>query len=326
MNIKVIYSAGGDFAKGIDEKITDDETIEVAQKVTAALNQLGHSAESFKVTPSKIKDIKNIKADVIFNLCEWTGKDSHFGIEVLHELERRKIPYTGPTAESDLISCSKISMKRMFDKFNIPTPNWVWVDPSDSKEVITKKIDRLPLPVIVKPAYEHCGVGINYKSVIKNKVALTKKIISLLKKYNEPIVVEEFIDGREFTITVLKNSTVHVFPPAEVIFNTKNPIKVLSFEAKWHSGTDTYSSKILEEKNLGNILKDESRKIFNNIVKKGYVRIDFRVRNNKAYALEFNVLPSLLPEDCYGLTVSTEAEGWSFNKLVDEIAQAASTK
>lgn len=323
MDIKVIYSSGGDFSNSNDQKVTDVETVRVAKKVVRVLKTSGHTARLMKIEPKKIKTVAKIKADVVFNLCEWTGKDSHLGIEVLKELETQKIPYTGATSESDLLSCSKIAMKEMFNKHKILTPKWVSFIPGDTKKTINQKISKLSFPIIVKPAFEHCGVGINYKSVIRTKKDSIRRVEKMLSDYGEPIVVEEFIEGREFTTTVIKNHEVHIFPPAEVIFNTKHQDKVLSFETKWHQGKDTYGSKILEGGDLSDGLKKSSKKIFDKLVKKGYVRIDFRVRGKKIYVLEFNVNPSLLPEECYGLTVSTEAAGWNFEKLVNEITNAA---
>ena len=325
MNIKVIYSSGGEFSAGGDKKVTDDETIKVAKKVVKALKGSGHLAKMMKISPEKVKLINKITADAVFNLCEWTGKDSHLGIEVLKRLEDQKIPYTGATSESDLLSCSKIAMKEMFDKYKILTPNWVSVMPGEPKNKVYQKVNKLSFPIIIKPAFEHCGIGIGYNSVIRTKRGFTEEVMKALSKFNEPVVVEEFIEGREFTTTIIKNHEVHVFPPAEVIFNTKNQNKILSFETKWHQGKDSYGAKILEKNSLSENLKKKSKKIFNKLVKKGYVRIDFRVRNKNIYALEFNVNPSLLPEECYGLTASTEAAGWSFEKLVNEIANSAAT-
>lgn len=325
LNVKVIFSSGGKFYKNREQKIADDETGDGAKQVADALIKAGYFAEIVKVTPSSIGLIKNINADTVFNLCEWSGRDYPLAVRVLKILEKGHIPYTGADSKSYQWCSDKISMKKMFDRLGIPTPAWTFVNPNDAKSDIIKKVDRLSLPIIVKPAYEHCGIGIDYKSVIRSKKDSVKKIVRLLRSYKEPVIIEEFIEGREFTTSVLKNHSLHVFPPAEVRFHTKNRNKLLSFATKWLETGNTYSSSVLKDAFLSGSLKRISKKIFTKMDCKGYIRIDLRMDNKKKkmYVLEVNINPSIWPEDCYGLTVSTEAEGWKFERLVDEIARAA---
>lgn len=325
LKVKVIFSSGGKFNKNREQQIADGETGDGAKQVADALMKSGHAAEVIKVTPASIYRVKNIDADAVFNLCEWSGRDYPLAIKVLKILEKGNIPYTGADSKSYEWCCDKISMKKMFDRLRIATPAWTFITPEDGKSDIIQKVEKLSLPIIVKPAYEHCGIGIDYKSVIRSKNDSAKKITKLLRSYKEPVIVEEYIEGREFTTSLLKNHTLHVFPPAEVKFKTKNRNKLLSFATKWLETGNAYSSTILQDAFLSDVLKKISKKIFRKMGCKGYVRIDFRMdaEKKKLYALEVNINPSIWPEDCYGLTVSTEAEGWKFEKLVDEIAKAA---
>lgn len=325
MEFKVIFSSGGKYNKGSDQKLADEDTRDCARKVVGALIQKGHDAEIVKVTPSKINNVNKLKADAVFNLCEWSGRDYPLGVDVLKRLEKNRIPYTGADSKSYEWCCDKISMKHLFNKFKIPTPPWTSVNSEDTKEVIIKKISSLKFPIIGKPAYEHCAIGIDKKAVIHSRKDAAKKIYDLVKKYNQPVLVEEFISGREFTMTVLKNHTLHIFPPAEIIFKTKNKDKFISFESQWIDERMTYGSQILSDKVLSLYLKRLSRRIFLKLECKGYVRIDMRVRGQEVYVLEVNINPGLTPYESYGLTVSTEAAGWTFDKLVNEIAISAIT-
>jgi D-alanine-D-alanine ligase len=325
MDVKVIFSSGGKFNKNPDQKIADSETVDGAKQIVNALIQSGHAAKILKITPTKIASVKKIRADAVFNLCEWSGRDYPLGVNVLKTLEEKGLPFTGADSKSYEWCCDKFEMKKMFDKFGIPTPKWTSVTPSDTKKVINNKVDKLRFPVIIKPAYEHCAIGIDKKSVVHSKKYVAKKIIKLFQKYQEPVLVEEFIEGREFTITVLKNHRLHIFPPAEIIFNTKSRDKFLSFKSQWIDDRQPYASKIVYNKNLTETLKNISKKIFLKMGCKGYVRIDIRVRNQKIYVLEVNINPGLSPHENYGLTVSTRAAGWTFDKLINEIATAAVT-
>ena len=123
MNIKVIYSSGGKYNKETQQKIADDYTPSDAKRIVDALQVSGHAAEAYKVTPSKIKSVKKINADAVFNLCEWSGRDYPLGVNVLKALEEVKLPYTGGDSKSYEWCCDKITMKKMFDDLKIPTSN-----------------------------------------------------------------------------------------------------------------------------------------------------------------------------------------------------------
>lgn len=323
MDIKVIYSSGGKYNKSRQQKIADGETVDDAKLVVAALIKKGHSAETVKITPSKIGAVKDLRADAIFNLVEWSGKDYPLAVKVLKYMEAGKIPFTGADSKSYEWCCDKISMKSMFDQLKITTPAWTSINSKNTKEEIEDKIGKIPFPIIIKPAYEHCAIGIDSKSVIHKRKGALGKILKLLDTYREPVLVEQFIKGREFTVTVLKNHNLHVFPPAEIIFKTKNPENILSFQSQWIDEQAPYTSKIVKQKELAANLKKVAKEAFLKMSCRGYIRVDMRMDKKKVYVLEVNINPDIAPTSYYGLTVSTEAAGWNFNKLINEIANAA---
>lgn len=323
MNIKVIYSFGGKYNKNSEQKLADAETVDAAKRVATALKRNGHQADTIRITPDKIDTVKQIKTDAVFNLVEWSGRDYPLAVKVLKNLENSNIPFTGADSKSYEWCCNKIAMKKMLDKLKIPSPKWTSVKPGDTVTTIEKKVNRLTFPIIIKPAFEHCAIGINSRSVIHTKKNFTIKIRKLLKIYKEPVLVEEFINGREFTTTVINNHKLRIFPPAEVLVKSKSPDKILSFKAKWTDSNESYKSVILKDKPLTLQLIELSKKTFKRMNCRSYVRIDFRMDDKKLYVLEVNINPSIWPEECYGLTVSTEAAGWDFNKLVKEIASSA---
>ncbi len=321
MNIKVIFSSGGKFNKNPDQQLADKDTYVAAKKISEALSNVGHSTELVKITPSQVNIVKKLETDVVFNLCEWSGKDYHLGVKVLKSLESKNTPYTGADSKSYDWCCNKVAMKKMFDTFKIPTPSWVEVNPSDNARTILQKIGALKYPLIVKPAYEHCAIGIDENSILKTQKDAIKKIKTLCASYNEPLLVEEFIYGREFNVTVFKNHRLHIFPPSEIVFPKVNK-GFLFFSNKWSEKSD-YTVSIEQDKKIINKLKAISRRAFLRMGCKGYVRIDFRVAGDRFYILEVNVNPSIDPHPEYALTASTEAKGWSFERLVHEITTSA---
>lgn len=123
-----------------------------------------------------IKKIKNLKTDFVFNLVEWAGKNYKLGIEVINELEKTRLPYSGSNAWGFELSSNKKIMKKEMDKQSIKTPKWFVVDQLGSFPVI-----QLNYPVIIKPVAEHCGIGIGQDSICNNNQEIRNKIQTIIK-------------------------------------------------------------------------------------------------------------------------------------------------
>ena len=206
--ICVLYNKPEDLHDGSDMD-TQNSAIDAAD----VLRSEGYEVSLLGIGLDEVPKVKNINDDLVFNLVEWTGKNIDKGTQVIKLLEKKGIPFTGSGSWGFMLSSDKVQMKKEMAKHKIPTP-------------------QLKFPVIVKPAYEHCGIGITQNSIARNEADLRFMIHDLRIKYKQPVIAEEFIKGRELHVTMLeKNGRPWVLPPAEVIFN--NPDAVLSYEMKW---------------------------------------------------------------------------------------------
>ena len=97
-------------------------------------------------------------------------------------------------------------------------------------------------PAIVKPMNEHCSMGITQDSVVINQAELTKRISFVLDQYSQPALVEDFIDGREFHVSIWGNETLTVLPVAEMDFSFFGDAKdrLCNFDAKFIPGSEHY--------------------------------------------------------------------------------------
>ena len=182
-------------------------------------------------------------------------------------------------------------------------------------------------PMIVKPAYEHCGIGITQDSIVKNESELRLKTQDLKMKYKQPVIAEEFIQGRELHVTVLeKNGRPWVLPPAEVIF--EKPGAVLSYEMKWNAKSPEYTQAHMEPAILNSNLKSQISKIAKTCyVKLGgrdYPRLDMRVRGSEVFVLEINNNPGLDFDTDAGMGVSARLAGFkTYSGLLKHIVENA---
>lgn len=242
----------------------------------------------------QLRDLKKKKFDIFINLCEGYLDWSVPSIDVIYCLDLLNLPYTGPDAL--LYDPSKELMKYVAYCCGINTPAYIKVSDENANEHISSK---LKFPLFIKPAHAGDSLGIDDDSLIKNENKLSGKINTLLKEYDE-ILVEEYIDGREFTVLVAANagsSDCTAYTPLEFVFPEGKKFKTYSLKtSELHKECNLpCKDEILSKK-----LKDAALKIFKEFNGVGYARMDFRVNDKKeVFFLEINFTCSVFYEDGY---------------------------
>ncbi len=303
---------------------TQDELDVLDQRdlVKEACQKLGYDVTSMTVGDDIQKDLKKVQAknpDIVFNLVEssWgKGELLYFAPAVLNSF---KIPYTGVPLDALFVSTNKVLAKKLMRLFHLPTADFFSIDE------ITK-LDKSKT-YIVKPIWEEASVGIDTDSVFKlNETEKLKKLTQLSSSH---YFIEEYIDGREFNVSILADKNgLEVLPPAEMIFSSffDNKPKVVGYKAKWDENSDEFkqtnrSFGTLEtNKPLKNRILEvcsESWKAFN---LHGYARIDFRVdKNDNLYILEINGNPCIAPDS--GFVAAINYAGYNNEKMIERILE-----
>lgn len=303
--------------------VADFDTEKSANLVCGGL-QKNYNAEVFGIHKNEIYKVKDIKADFVFNLVEWSGLDSQLGCEVINSFEEMSLPYSGSNAWGYELSCDKRKMKKLMLENNILTPNWFVVDSKSSFPA-----ELINFPAIVKPAIEHCGIGIDQASVVGNDGALRVKCDKLLEQFNYPVLVEEYIDGREIHVTILeKDGEPWVLPPAEVFFDKKPGfIPILSYDAKWNEDSDEYGMSKLDIARLGSGLENKINKIatdcYTKLGGRDYPRLDIRIKDNEIFVLEINNNPGIDFDAQSGIGASARAAGFDWESFLKHIVDNA---
>ena len=197
------------------------------------------------------------------------------------------------------------------------------------KEIPEKINPEIKYPVIVKPAYEDASVGIENESIVTNTEALKRRIEYVFKHFDQAALVEEFIEGREFNVSVIGDLKPKVLPISEIDFS-KMPdhlYNIVSYQAKWDPHHESYHktipvcpakiSKSLEEK-----LKQTAISAFKIMGTRDYARVDMRVTNNEEiFVLEVNPNPDLT--EGAGFMRSAHAAGMSYAQALKKIVMLA---
>ena len=211
--------------------------------------------------------------DLAFILVHGRGGEDGF---LQNFLDKINIPYTGTNALSSKIGMNKISTKRIWQRSNICSPNFVEFN-NNFEEIL-----NLSKKVVVKPASEGSSYGI---SIIENNLASLINAIEDAKKFDEEILIEEYVQGNELTVSIIGN---HAYSPLEIIPNSD----YYDFDAKYNQKDTIYKKAALEEKREI-FLKKEAIKCFEAIGCSGWGRIDLIDDGSDFYFLELNTVPGM---------------------------------
>jgi len=188
---------------------------------------------------------------------------------------------------------------------------------------------HLDFPVIIKPVHEDGGIGISGSSVVHGEVSLRKKVKEILTLYKQPALVEEFIDGREVSVSVIGNGKeIEVLPLFELVFNFPPGVpKIRSYESKWIEDSMEFKQTLhkvpaeIDKKTAAQIRK-EAIKAFKLTGCQDYARIDFRLKGNKPYVLEVNPNPCLYPVDAT-IVFCAKAAGYTYDEIILKLFEIA---
>ncbi len=308
------------------EKNSADD-LDVLVQVEAVKNSLEHLGNEVSLVGVDLnlerfaKQISEINPDLVFNLVEAINGVEMYMHFIPTILEKQNIPFTGTSAEALFTTTDKILTKRLLNIYEIQTPNWATLDNLDKK--------NFQMPVIIKPIYTDASVGLDDNSIIYNRNILKNEFTKRSEKYGK-CFMEEFIEGREFNISILDTDEgVKVLPIAEIRFEDypEGKAKIVNYDAKWKENSFEYSHTVRHfdfeecDKILLKELENVTLKCWKKFNLRGYARVDFRVdKNNNIYVLEINSNPGIAPDS--GFFAASHQYGWDYNKMIETISKS----
>ncbi|MBN2527190.1 MAG: ATP-grasp domain-containing protein [Deltaproteobacteria bacterium] len=288
----------------VDNSSSPDELDVLAQvdAVSNALDSLDFLPVPLAVTlnleetASRLKELNPYCAFNLFESVESTGRFITFAPAVLDHL---RIPYTGAGTSEIFVTTSKVLTKERLMHMGLPTPRWTTIDN------ILKEPEAFPFPCIVKPIFEDASVGLDSDSVCHDLTTLKQRMNEYSGNIDE-LFVEEFVDGREFNISILASPQgPEVMPHAEIQFLNfpKELPRMVGYRAKWDEQsfeaqhTVRRFQKTEKDKALVSAMTEISLDCWQTFNLRGYARVDFRVRaNGQPEVLEINANPCISPD------------------------------
>lgn len=302
----------------LEERLKEDEqkrkTVEEIKKI---LSQK-YDCITLVADDNIISQLKAENVDLVFNLCNGIQGNSKLA-QLPALLEFANIPYTGSSISGHSLAINKIYSSAIFKASNIPTPKFMPI-------YNIKQLENLDIkfPILVKPNDEGSSRGIHQDSLVFNIDSLVEKVREKLNIYNPPIMLNEYIEGREFSVGIIGNGEdITVLPIQEVDLSNlpDNFKKFYSFEVKTY-----YKHRTVYH--IPPRLKDEEEKLITSTAKEAYnalglrdyARVDIILKDGVAYVLEVNSLPGLMKgtSSLYRMAEATDLgyEGLIF-KIVD---------
>jgi len=315
---------------------SEAEVLFTVEQVCTALAPKGHVVSRAAVgrDPNAIADhIRRFTPDVVFNLFEGipsSDEGDHGDTEacVVGLLDWLGVPCTGCSARALTLARDKPLSKRVLQGAGLPTPGFFTADgPADPR------LDDPPLrwPLIAKPADQDASVGIEQDSVVTDGRALRRQVAQLFERFAGPVLVEEYIAGRELTMGVVDVPALgglRALPPSEYEFDVADGAwPIITYDAKWNARSDAYRLTPYHEvasvaPELVSRLADLALRCFRVMELRDYGRVDFRVTpRGEPFILEVNPNPDLNPTA--GIAGVLNAVGLSYADLIGGLVEKA---
>ncbi|HSB89739.1 MAG TPA: hypothetical protein VLD63_06910 [Anaerolineales bacterium] len=297
------------------------------ENLTAQLRDLGHPVTPVVVSNDDVAAAlaeHDPAAHIVFNWCEELPNVPRSDARVARTLERLGYTYTGATSAVLAASWDKPRVKRTLEACGLPTP-------SGRVYTTAEADDWASFPAIVKPAWEHCSVGVDRGAVVLTPDELRLRVGQVLQEYGQPALVEDFIDGREFRVCLWGNGTLDALPVAEMGFSAFDDVRdrLCVYDAKFDPDSRHFHDiQLLLPAPLA---EDDRRRLwevalpgYRAIGCRDYGRLDLRLRGDTFYILDVNPNPDLAHDG--SLIVGAEELGYTQADVVSRLVNLAAAR
>ncbi len=309
MTAKVAVLMGG-------RSLERDISLKSGHRVSDALEEKGYSVIQLDIDENLVDRLRSEYIDLVYIALH--GKYGEDGT-IQELLEILDIPYTGPGVYSSIVSFDKILSTRIFWMNGIRIPKFFALGKGTLEELGGSKamkevIAEIGLPLVVKPSAQGSSLGIKFA---RQPEEVAEAIVHALS-YDQKVILEEYIEGTEISVSVFGNNPPKPLPVVEIV-----PKKdFFDFESMYTLGmTDYYVPARLAEKKLKEV-SDIALKIFNLLQCRDLIRVDMIIgKDSVPYVLENNTSPGMTQTSL--VPMAAEASGISFPDLCDQLVQMA---
>jgi len=328
VRVVVLYHESGEEAT-----VEDRDVLVQRDAVSDALKRLGHQTSCLSCTldlATAKQQLIALAPDLVFNLVESLGGTDRLMVLATMLLDALHIPYTGTQTDAILATSNKLTAKLLLHEAGLPTPVWLPTNvafrSAKGAFVCGANNDER---WILKPVLEHASFAMDDDAVVaaNDTLDLEGKLRDRERQIGRPLFAEQFIEGREFNLSMLNGQ---VLPPAEIDFSSFPPNKprIVGHQAKWdqdsfesqqtprHFEFPTTDATLLER------VSALALKCWQLFDLSGYARVDFRVDcEGQPWILEINANPCLSPDA--GFVAAVSQAGITYDEAIQRIIESS---
>ena len=295
---------------------------EVEEEVVDGLTKLGHEPTLHQLDGSlkSLHALPKLDCDILFNLSESFGGNDTADYNIAAYLELVGKPFTGTGSHGLMLAQDKSVAKKIFAFHGISTP--VFARSFRGRLAFSHE---LHFPVIVKPMREDGSIGIEFNAVVSSIKELMERIDWLHEQFDSPILIEEYVEGREMYVGVLGNENPEALPVIELDLSKlpEGTPRIAAAEVKWGKGTKAYrDTKSIVATDLSEetaaLLQSTAVAAYQALELRDYGRVDMRLKaDGTVSVIEVNPNPWLASRA--ELAQAARKAGRTYNQLIEEI-------
>ena len=299
---------------------------EVEDEVAETLGKLGHDATLHVLDGStkSLHALARADCDLIFNLAESFAGNDTADYCIASYLELLSKRFTGSGSHGLLFAQDKAVAKKILEFHGIHTPVFA--------RSFRGRLDfshDLAFPVIVKPAREDGSIGIEFNAVVSSIRDLMERIDWLHANFDSPVLIEEYVEGREMYVGVIGNDNPQALPVVELDLSKlpEGTPRIAGAEVKWGKGTRAYrdtKSAIADDlsEEAVTLMQTTAVAAYQALELRDYARIDMRLRpDGRVAVIEANPNPWLASKAEFSL--AARKSGRNYTQLIEEIVDLA---
>jgi D-alanine-D-alanine ligase len=299
---------------------------EVEDEVAEALTKLGHEAVMYEIdgTQKSLLGLARQDGDLVFNLAESFADDDTADFKIAAFLELLGKNYTGSGTHGLMLAQDKATAKKIFAFHGIHTPVFA--------KSFRGRLDfshDLQVPVIVKPAREDGSIGIEFSAVVSSIKELMERMDWLHQHFDSPVLIEEYIEGREMYVGVIGNHNPEALPVVELDLSKlpDGTPRIAAAEVKWGKGTKAYrDTKSAIATDLSDeavaALQQTAVAAYQALELRDYGRVDMRLQpDGRVQVIEVNPNPWLSSKAEFAM--AARKSGRNYPQLIAEIVEMA---
>lgn len=303
-----------------------EKALDEVDALEQALRAQGHPVINIPIYDSDLAGrLKNYDPDeyIVFNGCEGLPGIPFSEAQAAKVLESLGFTYTGSPPDVLSTGWDKAKVKKRLASRGVPIPAWkIFSSP--------RMNGWRKFPAIVKPAREHSSCGVSRDAVVLSHDKMLSRIAYVQDEFRQPAIVEDFVDGREFHVSLWGNRNLKMLPPAEMDFSAFDDVRdrLCTFDAKFTPDSVAYEKIGVRVASLSDTemkeLESVTRRAYRVIGCRDYARFDIRLRDGVFYVLDVNANPDISSDTT--MAFAAESAGYSYGAMLSQMVNFAARR